>query len=90
MSSLKTNPSTQSHAGQLLHLRKECKTAHSFFYRFIVAPEDDDPRRVLEYMKATFLRNYGATPSFFIGTLEDAVHAALHSDSIEDVRLVLE
>ena len=36
-----------------------------------------------------FQRKYDATPAFFVGALEDAVHVTLHPDSIEDVRLVL-
>ena len=44
---------------------------------------------MIEYLEVSFHKKYGASPAFFVGSLEGAVYAALHSDSIEDVRLVL-
>jgi hypothetical protein len=44
---------------------------------------------MIEYLEVSFHRKYGASPTFFVGSLEGAVHAALHSDPVEDVRLVL-
>ena len=52
-------------------------SSHRVFYRFAVAPEDDDPKRMIEYLYGSFERKYDATPATFVGTLEDAVYAAL-------------
>ena len=64
-------------------------SSHWLFSCFTVAPEDDDPWRMIEYLYGSFERKYEATPAFFVGALKDAVHAALHPDSIEEVRLEL-
>ena len=68
---------------------KDENSSHRVFSCFTVAPEDDDPKRMIEYPYGSFERKYEATPAFFVGTLDDAVHAALHPHSIEEVRLEL-
>jgi hypothetical protein len=45
--------------------------------------------RVIKHLKCYFQDTYHASPALFFGTLEQAVNAALHPDSIEDVRLAL-
>jgi hypothetical protein len=43
---------------------------------------------VIEDFNSHFKANYGASPDFFVGTLDDALNAAFDRDSTDDVRLV--
>jgi hypothetical protein len=52
-------------------------------------PEDVDPRQLIEYLQAHLRRTYRASPSFYVGTLQEALNAAASHESIEEVRLVL-
>ena len=65
------------------------KRAHGMFCRFKVDWEDDYTRRVIEDMQANLQTKYGTTPTFFNGTLQQALNAASGSDSLKDVRLTL-
>jgi hypothetical protein len=67
----------------------ELKSAHRFFYRFQEEQEDDDPRRLIECLQVKLRKKYGATPAFFLGTLEQALNAAFTQNSIEEVRPAL-
>jgi hypothetical protein len=49
-----------------------------------VAPEDDNPRRLIEYLQVTLQAKYGATPAFFLVTLEDALDAATNGWAIKN------
>ncbi|CAF1111742.1 unnamed protein product, partial [Didymodactylos carnosus] len=51
--------------------------------------EDDDPTRVIEHFNSYLQDNYKTSPAFFVGTLEQAVKAALHLDAIENVHRVI-
>ena len=53
-----------------------------------VAPEND-PTRLIEHFHAYFQLNYPACRAFFVGTLQQTLEEAFHSESIEDVRLAL-
>jgi hypothetical protein len=44
---------------------------------------------MIEYLHSHLKETEGASPDFFVGTLEEEVSAAMHSVSIEDVRLRL-
>ena len=52
-----------------------------------MAPEDNNPRRLIEYLEVKLQSEYGATPAFFLGTLEEALNAATSDISKEKVRL---
>jgi hypothetical protein len=51
--------------------------------------QDDDPRRVIEYLQVKLQTDYGVAPTFYAGTLEEALNAAAGHESIQDVRFAL-
>jgi hypothetical protein len=61
-----------------LALLGKAKIVHHFFYLF----------KVIEDFHSHFKAEYGASPDFYIGTLDEAMHAAFGRNSIEEVRLV--
>jgi hypothetical protein len=54
-----------------------------------VDPKDDGPVQVIEYPQFNFRTNYGANPTFCVGTFEQAMDAAFRPDSTEDVRITV-
>jgi hypothetical protein len=43
---------------------------------------------VIEDFHSHFKADYGTSPDFFVGTLDEAMHAAFDRDSTDDARLV--
>jgi hypothetical protein len=67
---------------------KRAITVHRLFSPFTVASKDNDHRTAMtESFNSYFQENFGASPSFFVGTLEQAVIGASHPQSISDVCL---
>jgi hypothetical protein len=59
---------------------------HRFLFRFKVIDEYGDHTRMVESFNSYFQKNYYASPTFFPGTLGQALDEAFQTRSIKDVR----
>jgi hypothetical protein len=62
---------------------------HRLLFRSVFIGEHDDETRLIEHFNSCLQEGDNTSSTFFFGTLEQAVKAALRPDSIEDVRLAL-